>query len=442
MNNLVSNTQHPLVQVNLETLADKSPLWLKTMRHHALERFNAMGLPTIRQDDWKYTKITPLTQHRYSAPSESQASSEQIASLTIPDLECYTLIFSDGQYQAELSNLSSLPSGVICCSLSEAVTQHATILEQYLGKIADVNKHGFQALNIAYMQNGYFLYIPNNIVLNKPIRIVFLATEQNTATTYQLRNLIVANSNSCATVIEHYQGNAVQPYWTNTITEIHLAASAQLEHYKIQQESNTAYHIGTVSVEQHAHSQFKSHSFALGGRLVRSDTDIHQAAEHIHSVLNGLYIVNGKQHVDHHTRIEHAQPHGSSRELYKGIITEQGRGVFNGKVIVQQDAQKIDAAQTNKNLLLSAHAEIDTKPELEIYADDVRCAHGATVGQLDAGQLFYLRTRGLDEHTARNLIIYAFAAELIEVVSLQPLRAYLRHAILQKLGQDTSLLEV
>jgi Fe-S cluster assembly protein SufD len=417
-------------------------LWLQQIRQNALQHFVKHGFPTTRQEDWKYTKITPLAEQVYYLPTRTQVSAEQIAEHLIPNLDSYLLVFVNGQYQTELAELSGLPAGVILCELTEALTQQPALVQAHLTKIAATAKHGLSALNTAHMQTGYFLHVPANIKLTKPIQLIFLSTEQELPTTYQLRNLVIADTHSKLTLIENYIGIGSTNYWTNTLTEIHVEDHAQVEHFKLLQESQSAYHTGTLSVQQGAHSQLNSHSFALGGRLIRSDSDIVQTAEYVSSELNGLYLAKGKQHIDHHTSIDHAQAYGSSRELYKGIIDEQGRAVFNGRVLVRQDAQKINAAQTNKNLLLSEQAEIDTKPQLEIYADDVKCAHGATVGQLNASELFYLRSRGLNEQTARSILTFAFANELLEFVNQIQLRNYLRHCIIQQLAQDPTILEM
>lgn len=350
---------------NFQTPAGE-PLWLQQIRQTALQHFVKRGFPTTRQEDWKYTKITALTEQIYHLPTQTQLSAKQISEYLIPDLDSYLLVFIDGQCQAQLT---SLPDGLIFCELTEALTRHAALVQNHLAKIAVTEKPGFNALNTAYMQTGYFLHVPAHIRLTKPIQVVFLSTEQPQLTSYQLRNLVITDSHSQLTLIENYVGIGNHNYWTNTLTEIQVADYAQVQHFKLLQENQAAYHTGTLSVRQFAHSQFNSHSFALGGRLIRSDIDIIQTAEYASCELNGLYLAKGKQHIDHHTTIEHAKAYGRSRELYKGIIDEQGRAVFNGKVLVKQDAQKIDAAQANKNLLLSEQAEIDTKPELEIYAD-------------------------------------------------------------------------
>lgn len=442
MTMLEHSLQQHLAQLNQQPLPGNEQPWLKQIRETALEYFIALGFPTVRQEDWKYTKVTPIIQQTYNAPSLTEVQASQVTDQLIAGLDSYLLVFVNGHFQADFAKLTGLPAGVILCDLTEALTKTAASLSLYLSKIAKANKHGFQALNTAAMQTGYFLHVPEGVTLTKPVQILWLSTEQANTPAYHVHNLVVAEANSQISLIENYFGLTEQNYWVNTVTEVYAADHAHVEHYKLLQESATAYHTGTISVLQQAHSKFQSHSFALSGRLVRSDIDIEQAAEYAECQLNGLYLANGKQHIDHHTSIEHAKAHGISRELYKGIITEQGRAVFNGKVVVQPDAQKIDAAQTNKNLLLSEQAEIDTKPQLEIYADDVRCAHGATVGQLDANELFYLRSRGLDEQTARSLLTFAFAAELLGPIAQPPLRDYLRQRILHKLAQDDSILEV
>jgi Fe-S cluster assembly protein SufD len=413
----------------------QEPAWLAALRQQALLEFKRLGFPTLKDEDWKYTRLSALSQQSFALPTINSMATHT-AKLSLPALDSYQLVFSNGQLQQQAS---SLPAGVKLCSLRQAASSYPELVQPFLTQIAHSDKHGLQALNAAYLQDGYFLHLSPGVQLKQAIHVLFISEQQPQASVYHLRNLIVAEEHSEAVIIEHYMSTSEQVYWNNVVTEAHLKTDAKLEHIKVQQEGPTAYHIGTLSVCQQTSSTLTSHSYALGGRLVRSDTDVVQQGEHAMSKLYGLYLANNKQHIDHHTSVLHSMPHGSSLEHYKGIVTDQARAVFNGKVVVQEDAQKIDASQTNNNLLLSDQAEIDTKPQLEIYADDVRCAHGATVGQLASEQLFYLRARGLSEQTARYLLIQAFAQEVLATLAHPALGDFLQHAIQEKLGLEEEL---
>jgi Fe-S cluster assembly protein SufD len=318
-------------------------------------------------------------------------------------------------------------------SLASALQTDLATVEPHLARFARYDAQPFVALNTALMEDGAFVRIARGVVAEEPIHLLFLTVaEEGPLVTYP-RNLILADENSQATIVETYAALDGGVYFNNVVTEIIAAENAVLDHYKIQQESEGAFHIATQQVQQDRDSNFTSHSISLGGALVRNDINAVLNGTGIESTVNGLYLASGRQHVDNHTAIDHAKPHCNSHELYKGILDGHATGVFNGKIFVRPDAQKTDAKQTNQNLLLSADATINTKPQLEIFADDVRCTHGATVGQLDADAIFYLRSRGLGLEEARGLLTYAFASDILERVKVAPLRAELEKQLLSRL---------
>jgi Fe-S cluster assembly protein SufD len=353
----------------------------------------------------------------------------QITQLRLAD--SHLLVFVNGHYVPGLSQLASLPAGARIMSLSAALPPYSGELESLLARDAEQLPNGLAALNAALWADGAYIDLAAGTVVEKPIHLLFITTETDVET--HPRNIIRAGARCDASIIEHYIGAGSITYFTNATTRIILGDGAVIEHAKLQQEAGPAFHVADINAQQGTNSRFTSHSFALGGILSRNDITTRLDAEGCNATLNGLYMGDGRQHMDHHTCIDHAKPRGMSREFYKGILGGAARAVFNGRVVVRPDAQKTDAHQSNRNLLLSDNAEVDTKPQLEIYADDVKCSHGATVGQLDEGQIFYLRSRGVDEITAKSLLTYAFAEEMIMRASIAPLRARLEELLTNRL---------
>ena len=323
-----------------------------------------------------------------------------------------------------------LPDGVIVCSLAQAVRDYPDLVERHLAHYARSEQQAFTALNTAFLHNGAFVYLPPGKVVEAPIELHHFVSAFGPPLVWQRRCLVVAGRHSQARLVERYSGLACVPYFTNAVTEIVLGENAIIDHYKVQEEGDHAFHIATLQVQLGRSSRFSTHAFHFGGRLVRNEVNAMLGAEGGECVLNGLYLADGEQLIDNHTQIDHAQPHCTSKQLYKGILDGHARGVFNGRIRVHQDAQKTDARQTNQTLLLSEDAIINTKPQLEIYADDVKCTHGATVGQLDAEALFYLRSRGLGEEEARSLLTFAFANDIIGRIEIEALRRKLENALL------------
>lgn len=422
---------------------ESGPSWLRQQRQAAAETFSRLGFPTLRNEDWKYTDVRPITKRSFRVTQDPapEPDSGRLDALRFPELDCHELIFINGRHAARSSRLDGLEDDITIQSLGNMLQQQPDRLETYLNRYNNTDKNGFVALNTAFMHDGAVILIPDNVQMAKPLHLIFLSDHQEEPHVSLPRNLIVLGNNSRATVIESYFGVDDAEYFTNTNTEVILNNGAALEHYKIQREGLKGYHVGTLQVRQQRDSRMESHSISLGGRLARNDIDVGLADTGAEVFLNGLYMADKRQHVDNHTRIDHLSPHTTSVENYRGILNGHGRGVFNGKVMVHKDAQKISADQSNANLLLSNDAEVDTKPELEIYADDVQCSHGATTGQLDENMLFYLRSRAISEEVARNLLTFAFADDVITRLRLKPVRDQLEYLVVGQLPDSEQIRE-
>jgi Fe-S cluster assembly protein SufD len=381
----------------------------------ALARFVETGFPTLRDEDWKYTNVAQIEASRFSfvPSSQSRISVEQVAALALPD--AHRLVFVDGRHVPALSHVAALPAGVTLGSLARVVDRVPPPSTNELS--------GFVALNAACATDGAYLELSPGAVIEEPIELLFIACETNLA--MHCRNVVVAKEGSRARIVEHHAALRAATYLNNTVTELIIEPGADVGHYKLQDESPQSFHIAAVQAGLAEQARLLSGSYAFGGALTRTDIRVGLNAEGADCMLDGLYMAGGRRHVDHHTRIDHAKPRGTSRELYKGVVADASRAVFNGRIVVHADAQRSDASQSNRNLLLSEQAEVDTQPQLEIYADDVQCSHGATVGQLDAEQIYYLRSRGVADATARAWLTYAFAAEMVERVRLAALRTRL-----------------
>ncbi len=415
--------------------------WVETTRQQAFERFAALGFPDPGDENWKYTRVTPIEKRAFRAMPKSCVGlmPEDLESFFLVPQPCHRLVFINGQYTPQLSKRITRPAGTQIGNLANALADHPEHLEPYLAHYANAGAHGFAALNTAFMGDGAFLYIPHNTLLENPVHLVFIATTQEEQLFVHPRNLIVAEQGSEATIIESYASLGGRGYFTNGLTEVVVGDNAGLSHYKLQQEHVSAFHIATLQVQQSKDSRFTSHSLSFGGALVRNDINAVLDAPGVECTLNGLYMGTGRQHVDYHTRIDHIKPFGTSREYYKGILSGHARGVFSGLTHVHPGAQKTDASQANDNLLLSRDAEVDTKPQLEIYADDVKCAHGATVGQLDEDMIFYLRTRGIEAHAAQGLLTYGFAQDVIDRMPLAAVRNAAEEVLLAQLPDANTI---
>lgn len=412
---------------------------LRGVRERAMERFAEAGFPDTHQEDWRFTNVAPIARGNFRlAASPGILTQSQLAPYLFEGTG-NRIVLVDGSFSEGLSSLrapgNGATPGLSIRPLAHALKAPSAVLEKHLAKHADTAHNPFVALNTAFISGGALIEIADGAVIEKPIHVIHLRTAGAERTVTHPRTLIVAGRDSQAMVIETYASVAGESFFTNAVTEVATGENASLEHVKVQEESELAFHVGTVQASQARSSRFHSYSISLGARLARHDINTVLDGEGAECTLYGLYQVNGRQHVDHHTRLDHAMPHCSSREYYRGILDGKSMGVFNGAIIVRKDAQKTDAIQSNKNLLLSEDAVINTKPELQILADDVRCTHGATIGQLNEDAIFYLRARGIGLEAARHLLTRAFANDVITKIKFAPLRERLEGRLLARLSE-------
>jgi len=406
---------------------------LARMRSDAIERFGALGFPTVRMEEWRKTNVTPIARTAFESASTDGGGLKRDALAELALEECLQAVFVNGRFTPGLSRLEGLPEGVIVSGLAQGRTEHPDVLEKHLGRHAKFDQHAFVALNTAFYRDGALLYVPRGVVLERPIQLLFLARPGAEPEVNYPRNLIVAEETSQLRVVEQYATLGEGRHLTCPVTEVVVGPGAVVDHYKLQRESIDAFHMGTLQVYQSRDSAFSSHSISWGGDLVRNDVNAILDGEGSDSNLNGLYMVEGTQLIDNHMRVEHVKPHCSSHELYKGILEGRSRAVFNGRIYVHKGAQKTDAKQTNRNLLLSKEALVNSNPQLEIFADDVKCTHGSTVGQLDDLAVFYLRSRGIGEDAARSLLTYAFASDIVSRIKVDSLRRNLEEFLFRRL---------
>ncbi|CAN5836051.1 Fe-S cluster assembly protein SufD [soil metagenome] len=416
------------------------PRWLQALRERGTARFSALGFPTVRDEEWRFTNVSPISNGDFRPASPSPVTLDRLAQFIYGDA-AHRLVVVNGRFSPELSRLDGLPQTVRAGSLAGVLhggqQEDSDLAQEHLGALADVDDRAFAALNTAHLDDGAYVFIADGAVVEDPLQILFVSSPDagSEATVSHPRLLVVAGENSQARMVETYVGTGGS-YFTNGVTEVVVGEGAVLDHYKVQQESLAAFHIASMHVRAARSSTFSSHSFSLGGKLVRNDAIATLDGQGAEVTLNGLYLADGERLVDNHTTIDHAQPHCPSHEIYKGILGGTARAVFNGKIIVRQDAQKTDAKQTNRALLLTDGALINTKPQLEIFADDVKCTHGAAIGQLDEDALFYLRARGLTQAEARDMLIHAFAGEIIHRVKVEPLRLAIETELYAQLARD------
>jgi Fe-S cluster assembly protein SufD len=422
----------------LEQRPHGGPRWLQDMRDRAASRFVALGFPTTRDEDWRFTNVAPIAvaQFRPAGADAGQATEADLAQYLYSDA-AHRIVIVNGRFVPELSRAVRLPAGVRVGSLAAAVTEQADVVQRYLGQLAEFGTRAFTALNTALASDGAYIYIPDGVVLEQPLHILFVTTPSAAgAGMSHPRALVVAGERSQSKIVETYVGPQDSAYFTNAVTEVFAGENAVVDHYKVQQEGLQAFHVASMHVNLGRSSNFSSHSFSLGGRLVRNDAIAILDGEGAECTLNGLYLADGDRLVDNHTAIDHAKAHCPSHEIYKGILGGKAHAVFNGKIIVRQDAQKTNAKQTNRALLLSDNASINTKPQLEIFADDVKCTHGAAIGQLDEDAIFYLRARGLTYAEARDMLIHAFAGDILDRVTIEPLRLAIEAELYAQLAKD------
>jgi Fe-S cluster assembly protein SufD len=412
--------------------------WLDRLRENAMERFVELGFPSVKEEEWKYTNVSAIARSNFQPADSSGLKAKSEVELkmisSVSEARTSQLVFVDGTLRSDLSSLGALPEQVIAIDLAQALADasFSDIVRTHLARQADYVVNGFTALNTAFINHGAFIYIPRGVIVEAPIHLLFIAQDENTANFPRV--LIVAEENSNATIVENFVSAEEAHYLTNAVAEIVLAEGARLEHYKVQRESIEAFHVATTAVGLGPNSSYDTTTITFGAKLSRHDIVVTMDHEGAECGVDGLYLVTGDQHADTHSVIDHRQPRCTSHQLYKGILDGKSRAVFNGKVFVRHNAQKTDAMQTNKNLLLSNDARVDTKPQLEILADDVKCAHGAAVGQIDEEELFYLETRGIHPDLGRNLLTYGFAEEVIAKIKLDSIRKQLDETVLNRLN--------
>jgi Fe-S cluster assembly protein SufD len=451
------------IEVYREDFERQAPVpdWLQSLRERGIARFEALGYPTTKNEDWHFTSVMPIAERsfRLAALDDGESTdrtsdrresprrkSDAVNSLGLKpaDLERFgfgqaewhRLVFINGAFDESLSSFEEIGDSVRVGSLSRAIQAGVAVVERNLGRIAPFEQHAFTALNTAFISEGAFIEIRNDAVVEQPIHLLFVSGGE---TVSHPRNLIVAGSHSRATVIESYVSLRDSGYFTNVVTEIAVGEGAHIDHYKLQRESESAFHVGTMQAREDRNGQLHSFSFAVGGALARTNIYTTLDGDASTCTLNGLYLTDGTQHIDNQTSIEHIAPNCPSHELYKGVLDGRSHGVFNGKVYVHPEAQKTDGKQSNNNLLLSPTARVDTKPQLEIFADDVKCTHGATVGRLDELAMFYLNSRGIGRETARMLLTYAFAADVLETIELEPLKRELEKMVLARFADSPAI---
>jgi len=413
---------------------------LHRLRRAGIEQFAELGLPTPRNEEWKYTQLSALAETPFEVAGPNGVSAQTVAQVCAGFVGI-RLVFLNGQFDKHLSSVGGLPHGTMVCSLKSGLQDAASLVESHLGRHPPAAS-AFTALNSAFIEDGALVYLPRGTILRTPVYLVFVSSAPGKPTMSHPRNLIVAGAGCEGTVVEAYLSSGEDVYLTNAVSEVVLEEGAHLEHYTLQNQSERAFHVGQLQVSQGRESRFSSHLIALGAALARSEVRTVLAEPGSACTLNGLYMAERRQHLDQFTSIDHANAHCTSRELYKGVLDGKATGVFSGRIRVHPDAQKTDASQTNKNLLLSDDAVVDTKPQLEIFADDVKCTHGAAVGQLDEAAVFYLRSRGISREDARSLLTYAFASEMVRLIRLQDLKARVQQLVASKLPGGRRVAEV
>jgi len=412
--------------------------WVDRLRESAMDQFERLGFPSVKEEEWKYTNVATIAKIDFSPIVTSDGvplSADQLELFTYPEARESRLVFVNGILRTDLSSLTGLPEGVVAIDLVEALRsdRYHQPLQEYLARIVDYGENGFTALNTAFLGHGALVWIPKGLRIDTPLHLLFASDAAQPNAASFPRVLVIGEENSSGTIIESYAGVKDQVSFTNAVVEIVLKEGGALGPYRVQDESASAFHVATTRADLGRNSSFDTTNITLGAQLSRHNLSVIMDHEGAECWVDGLYIVGTGQHADTHSVIDHKQPHCTSHQLYKGILDGKARAVFNGKVFVRHGAQKTDAMQTNKNLLLSNEAHVDTKPQLEIFADDVKCAHGAAIGQLDEDELFYLSTRGIHSDLARNLLTYGFAEEVIAKIKVESIKSQLDEAVLHRL---------
>lgn len=409
--------------------------WLKKLRQDAFNRFAETSFPTTHDEDWRFTNVSAVANTQFELGAKVQIEEKQLEAFSTLDFSC-RLVFVNGYFAPELSRIPDLPEGVWIQNLARDINAGEALVEDFFGKDLNIQRDPFAALNTAFFEDGISIEIPKGVTLETPVYALFITVPSATPTMNHPRNLIVAGESSQVTIVEDYVSLGEGTSFSNTATELVAGDNANVSHYMVVREGESAYNFSTLRIQQGRSANVATHSLLLSGALIRNNVHPVLAGEGSECLINGLFMVNGRQHMDNYMLVEHASPHCNSRQFYNGILNGQARGVFHGRIIVHKDAQKTDAKQTNRNLLLSDDAQIDTKPQLEIYADDVKCTHGATIGQVDENALFYLRSRGLDEVSARDLLLLAFANECLDRMNSPQVREHLERLVVARLPES------
>jgi Fe-S cluster assembly protein SufD len=415
--------------------------FLSSLRKKAFEAFYTAGFPTTKNEEWRFTNLAPILSNDYNCYFENTEGDVDVESFfrcDIMDLDTYTAVLHNGWFVYKTAPITKLRNGVIIGSLQKAFEEYPELIKKHFGKYCDIENNAFEALNTAFASDGVFIYVPDNVIPDKPIQIINIINKKESIF-IQPRNLVIVGKNSKLSLVLCDDALSHMPSLNNSVTEIFVDEHASVDHYKMQNNDNLSAMVNNLSFHQLDNSVVSSNTVTLNGGFIRNNITVSINGEHCESSLNGLYLVDGKQHIDNHTFIDHIKPNSTSSELFKGIIDNQGKAVFNGSIIVRKDAQKTAAFQTNRNILLNDEATINTKPNLQIYADDVKCSHGATVGQLDTDALFYLRSRGISEDSARMLMMNAFAEEVAAKIAIEPLRERVCHMIEKRIKGELSI---
>ena len=416
----------------LERRATTQPAWLRRLREDAFARFCEKGFPTTKDEDWRFTNVSAISQtsFRLSQDAQHRITAADLEQFHIPGAGC-RMVFVNGRFAPELSELGSLPQGIKAGSLAQELAKNPDALESHLARYSrkEDERDPFCILNTAFIEDGAYVYVPRRKALQAPIHLLFVSAGGEQPIVAHPHNLIVAEDETEVSVVEDYVSIGTGKFFSNIVTELVAGDNAVVSHYLLEREDLEAFNVSTLRMQQGRSANVSSHSVLLGGALVRNNVHPVLAGEGGECLINGLFIGKERQHMDNYMLVEHASPHCGSRQFYNGILDNRAHGVFHGRIIVHKDAQKTDAKQTNRNLLLSDDAQIDTKPQLEIYADDVKCTHGATIGQIEENALFYMRSRGIDEISARRLLLFAFASECLERMKSDSVREYLEQVI-------------
>jgi len=439
MNSIVEPVQRyrAMIEQARGQLGGRGLDWLERWRGHAAEQFETLGFPTRKHEAWRYTSLDALLGQSFAPVTEpfTALDDPDIDGLVSADGDSYLLVIANGRLVPGLSRLHGLPAGVRVQSLHEALASDPQRLADWLGRAAGEPRHAFSALNSALLNDGLFVHVQAGCTVDKPIEVLFLSLALDDDILAQPRSLVVLGAGASATLVERYASSGTSVYFNNALVEVLLDRHARLQHYRVQDESVNAYHVSALHVRQAGESHYAGTSLALGGAWSRTDCNVDFEAGGARSELRGLYLVGDRRFADFHLDVRHSVPDCASREQFKGVVLGRGRAVFDGRILVERDAQRSDAHLSNANLLLSRNAEVDTKPQLEIYADDVKCSHGTSVGQLDPQQLFYLRSRGIAEADARKMLCLGFAAEVLEGCAVAGLKEQLQARLGEQLDQ-------